>query len=631
MRRVALSACSILLLSTLTALGLAAPAQAADVSSSNSTFVSVDASEADVPVVFEAADFPAGEEVSEVEVTVDFEKDCGARDGFPYNNEIGYRLTSPGGTEVLLAGAGRWFAFEGDGGRVQVTFDDDADTAPGPVPETGTFLPQEPLSTVVGESPAGTWTVNVSDNAGADPLCHYGVSIRLLTDQPAPVLAPDATATPSSVDFGSVVVGSAPTTREVTIGNDGSGDLALSDFTFDPAGGAFSRNGGTCTTATVLAPAESCTVGVSFDPATEGTKNGQLSVASNDPDSPLAIPLSGTATARPVPAATVSPENLDFGRVVVGSTPSTKTVTVTSTGSGTLLVSDRSIVGDDAFTITGGTCENPAVLSRGESCTIEVSLDPSSTGSKTAQLKVLTNEPDGSVTVPLSATVGAAAPADSPSASASPSSVAFGSVTQGTAPATKTVSVTNNGEGDLSLSAITLSGDPAFTRDGGTCTSTTALAAGESCSVVVRLTPTAAGEKAGRLEVASNDAKSPLVVALSATVRAATTPDPTTPDPTTPTPGGKADVLAKLKGKNNGPARDRVKVVTKPQANGARVKLFTRTNGQKVLLKTATLNGSGKKVFIRPDANGDALTKYWVVVRGTDDTRRARSNTKKIR
>ncbi|GAB2765196.1 hypothetical protein GCM10027020_16930 [Nocardioides salsibiostraticola] len=106
-------------------------------------------------------------------------------------------------------------------------------------------------------------------------------------------------------------------------------------------------------------------------------------------------------------------------------------------------------------------------------------------------------------------------------------------------------------------------------------------------------------------------------------------------------PGGpvvnqpKTPIAAQVNGQNNGAKNDRVRIKTTPSAGNARVKLFTRAkngfSGRKVLLKETRLNGNGRKTFVRPDNNGNAITKYWVVVRGTDTTKRDRSNTKKLR
>lgn len=82
-------------------------------------------------------------------------------------------LTSPGGTSVVLMnrpGAGG----NGSSGDnfTNTVLDDEADTpieAIGPTgPFTGSWRPDEPLSAFDGQERGGTWTLNVSDNAGAD-------------------------------------------------------------------------------------------------------------------------------------------------------------------------------------------------------------------------------------------------------------------------------------------------------------------------------------------------------------------------------------------------------------------------------------------------------------------------------
>ena len=82
--------------------------------------------------------------------------------------------------------------------------------------------------------------------------------------------------------------------------NDGDADLSISSVTIVGTGsGNFGVDTDNCGGET-LAPTESCTILVVFDPSTTGLKNATLRIASNDPDeNPVDRALSGTGTSGP--------------------------------------------------------------------------------------------------------------------------------------------------------------------------------------------------------------------------------------------------------------------------------------------------------------------------------------------
>ncbi len=101
-----------------------------------------------------------------------------------------------------------------------------------------------------------------------------------------------------------------------------------------------------------------------------------------------------------------------------------------------------------------------------------------------------------------------------------PTSVAFGTVTNGQT-ATRTVVITNNGTAAANISAITLTGSPAITATG---TAAGTLAPGASRTVTLTFSPTAAnsGPVTASLSITSNAPGSPITVAITGTGDAAT-------------------------------------------------------------------------------------------------------------
>ena len=110
----------------------------------------------------------------------------------------------------------------------------------------------------------------------------------------------DGDTTPVTTDhtnFGSVAVGSAGVIRTFTVRNDGNGTLNLSNLTL-PAG--FTLVDGLVTS---LTPGAIDTFQVRMDATTAGTRTGQITFVSNDPnESPFNFTITGTVTGTTTPA-----------------------------------------------------------------------------------------------------------------------------------------------------------------------------------------------------------------------------------------------------------------------------------------------------------------------------------------
>ena len=92
----------------------------------------------------------------------------------------------------------------------------------------------------------------------------------------------------------------------------------------------------------------------------------------------------------------------------------------------------------------------------------------------------------------------------------SPTSLSFGKHTVGTKSAAKTVTLSNTGNGALTVSSISPSAG--FTQTNN-CTS--ALSHGSSCTISVKFAPTIVGTITGTLTINDNAANTPQVVSLS--------------------------------------------------------------------------------------------------------------------
>ncbi|MBX0324349.1 choice-of-anchor D domain-containing protein [Halomicroarcula sp. F13] len=146
-------------------------------------------------------------------------------------------------------------------------------------------------------------------------------AIEIVEAQPEPGVIE---ASPSSVDFGDVVVGDTAT-ESVTLTNKGdTGDQTISVDSVDITGANASAFSQDFSGSTTLAPGESTTVDVTFAPTTTGAKSASLEATHNasNTTSPLTVGLSGngqsTATVGfgakdTVTSQVSSPTSIEFG------------------------------------------------------------------------------------------------------------------------------------------------------------------------------------------------------------------------------------------------------------------------------------------------------------------------------
>jgi hypothetical protein len=355
---------------------------------------------------------------------------------------------------------------------------------------------------------AGTRTATLTV-ASDDPA---GPATSVLTGNGVPAPAPRAALSPTTVTFPHRLVGDASAAQAVTLTNVGTAPLRLDAVTVTTPGNApgdFTVMSDSCPPA--LDAGFSCTLAVTFTPSASGSRTATLSVASNDPDGDVTATLTGTGDAAPVPRATVSPSQADFGEEVVGTT-GTSTVTVTNTGTATLTVGTPTVGGPAAadFTVTNA-CTTVEV---GASCSVTVGFTPGATGTRTASLTVPSDDPDSPRTVSLT---GTGVPAPSPRVTVDPATLTFGDQALGTTSGTRPVTLTNTGTAPLHVGSPTVGGPDAgefSAAAGGDCAN---VPVGASCTVSVSFSPAATGSRSATLTVPTDDPAGPAEVSLAGT------------------------------------------------------------------------------------------------------------------
>ena len=205
-----------------------------------------------------------------------------------------------------------------------------------------------------------------------------------------PVIPTGLSVTPALLSFQAMYLLS-HNTQSLLVKNNGSAAVQIasigivggsaSEFSYD-----VSSPQSPCSVSTPLAAGATCTILVTFSPATAGQKTTELQIASNAPNSLISVPLSGQGVTPTSSSFTLAPSSLTFTKAGVP-----QTVTLTNVGPGALFdghISVSSALGNITET---DNCTN---LSNGipssSTCTISVlatSLTPdASTGSITVSM-----------------------------------------------------------------------------------------------------------------------------------------------------------------------------------------------------------------------------------------------------
>ena len=361
-------------------------------------------------------------------------------------------------------------------------------------------------------------SVSVTDNATGSPQ-----SIAL-TGTGTAAAAPAVLLTPPALTF-SAQTGTTTTAQIATLKNTGSAALSISSIAITGTGAADFAQTNTCGSS--LAANASCSISVTFTPASVATFTAAITVTDNATGSPHSVALTGTGTAAPAPAASLAPTSLTFS-AQTGTTATAQVSTLKNTGDAALTITGISITGAGAadFAETN-TCGSS--LAANASCSISVTFTPASAATFSAALSIADNAAGSPQTVTLSGT-GTAPPA--PVASVAPTSLTFTAQTGNTA-AAQTATLKNTGNAVMNISGITLAGTGAadFAQTN-TCGET--LAAGANCSISVTFTPASVASFSAAISIADDAAGSPQIVTLSGTGTAPPVPTYTVSSSTGP-------------------------------------------------------------------------------------------------
>jgi hypothetical protein len=319
-------------------------------------------------------------------------------------------------------------------------------------------------------------TVVLTDSLGVQTIDLTGTSV-------APAVSLSAVTLP----FANQPVSTSSAPQAVVMQNTGTAPLPITSISLTgPNAGDFSQ---TNTCGTSLSAGASCSVSVIFTPSSFGNKTAALVLT--DSVGTQSVDVSGTGTAA---LAALSPASLTFPNQPVGTPSAAQVISLTNGGNIALSVTSISVTGvnssDFAQTNMCGTS-----VAAGSTCTINVVFTPSSTGSKSASIAVV--DSIGTQTT----TVGGIGTA--PAVSLSSSNLVFANQTVGTSSTAQAVTLTNSGNGALSISSISISGTN-VTDFAQTNTCGTSVAAGANCTISITFVPTAAGTRTAAVTIVDN-------------------------------------------------------------------------------------------------------------------------------
>lgn len=302
-------------------------------------------------------------------------------------------------------------------------------------------------------------------------------------------VSPKFTANPMSIDFGNVVLG----TNEldsIIVTNTGTSNLIISNVTSATAAYKVTPVNGT------LTPGTSKTFYVKFTPLVDGPYQGAIYFYHNASALRTTVVVSGTGVS---PKFSVNPNNLNYGNVVLG-TNSTKSVTVTNTGTSALVINNITS-SNGQFTVN----PSPQTIQPGQSHIFDITFAPLTDGLKNGYIYFIHNAST------LKDSISVIGTGVSPKFSVTPTHVDFGEVRNGTNK-TEFVTVTNTGTSNLVISSVT-SGNAVYsvTQSDG------AIAPGASEIFYITFAPLVDGLQTGNIYFNHNAATVQDIVTASGT------------------------------------------------------------------------------------------------------------------
>jgi hypothetical protein len=357
--------------------------------------------------------------------------------------------------------------------------------------------------TTVGASNGKVTIASNSETGSTTEVALSGVSVA------AP--SPQLTVSTGSLSFGDVTIDTS-TAQSLTLTSTGTAPVTVNSAVIAGAGFALADN----SLPVRLAPTQSLTLHVQFNPTAVGRATGTLTINSDSSTSHTTeVALSGMSIAAPSPQLTLSAGSLSFGNVTV-DTSTAQSLTLTSTGTAPVIVNSASILGP-GFSLTGASF--PVTLAPTQSLTLHVQFNPTTVGRATGTLTINSDSSTGSTTEVALSGVSVAAP--SPQLTLSTASLSFGNVTVDTS-VEQSLTLTSTGTAPVTVNSAVIAGAGFALADN---TLPVTLSPTQSLTLHVQFNPTTVGRANGTLTISSDSSTGSMAeVALSGASVAAPSP-----------------------------------------------------------------------------------------------------------
>lgn len=352
-------------------------------------------------------------------------------------------------------------------------------------------------------------TKQTSDRVARD---HTLIAPGPLLDGLTPNLRPTiGTTLPDAVDFGTVEIGS-EAARSITLTNISSLPLKFNSFSLEDRIRYFQLDKNTCAN-NQLEMGKTCNLEVIFKPLDPGVYERFVEISDNAKGSPRKVLVRGVGEYGWAATTSFEPLSVKFDEQPVGTASSRHRVSIFKT----YPIAPPVIEGPakDDFKIVSNNCTDDK-----RRCEIEVEFTPTVAGYREAKIVISPSVPrPGAIQprkeVPLLGF-------STPPKTSNPSPVLTSAIKIPTSEVcfnahkevdpkavevrtTKTISVTNAGEGPLLINSITTTKDD-FIVQSENCTGTKVT---KECKISVGFTPTATGMRYAKLVITSNDPKEP--------------------------------------------------------------------------------------------------------------------------
>jgi HYDIN/CFA65/VesB-like, Ig-like domain/Abnormal spindle-like microcephaly-assoc'd, ASPM-SPD-2-Hydin len=213
------------------------------------------------------------------------------------------------------------------------------------------------------------------------------------TNPPNNPTAGQLTVAPTSISFGVVKVGNNQS-QPATLTNSGGSSLQVTKVTVTGTG--FSVSG--LSFPVTLASGQSQGFTVIFTPQSAGSVSGNLAIANTGSSPTVNVALSGGPPT--AGAVTLNPTSLNFGSVPVGSSQGLPETLINSGGS-TVTITQVNPTGT-GFSVSG--LNLPLVLAAGQSQAFTVTFTPTSAGSSSGNLAIISDASNSPTSEPLTGT-----------------------------------------------------------------------------------------------------------------------------------------------------------------------------------------------------------------------------------